>query len=336
MSVTSEDRTHGSSHYTAREVPAVYRVPTVAEDVAAGFAETPKRLPPKYFYDDYGSRLFDQICDTPEYYPMRTEGGLLAESAAAIMASVKPAHILELGSGTSRKTEYLLAAAEEQGLSPRYWPYDVCESIMASAAERLLERFPWLSIEALVGDYGAGLAHLPRPEGGCLYLFLGGSLGNFEPHEAVRVLGELAEHMHPQDRLLLGVDRVKDRAVLEAAYDDAAGVTAAFNRNVLTVLNRELDADFDPDGFAHESFFNEAASRIEMHLVARRDQRVRIGALGQDYEFPAGERLRTEISRKFTPASLASELASAGLAMSEHYQPADGAFSLVLVAPANR
>lgn len=334
MSVTSEGRANDSSQYTAREVQAVYRVPSVAEDVAAGFAETPKRLPPKYFYDDHGSRLFDRICDTPEYYPMRTEGALLAESAASIMASVRPAHILELGSGTSRKTEHLLAAAEAEGLSPRYWPYDVCESIMASAAERLLARFPWLSIEALVGDYGAGLAHLPRPDGGCLYLFLGGSLGNFEPQEAVRVLGELAERMHPSDRLLLGVDRVKDRSVLEAAYNDAEGVTAAFNRNVLTVLNRELEADFDPDGFAHEAFFNETASRIEMHLVAQRDQQVHVGALGQDYYIPAGDRLRTEISRKFTPASLASELASAGLVMSEHYQPADGAFSLVLAAPA--
>lgn len=331
---TTQNESYAAEAYTVRHVPAVHRVRSAAEDVEQGFAETPKRLPPKYFYDDYGSRLFDRICDTPEYYPMRTEAQLLEESAASIIDAVQPADILELGSGTSRKTEHLLAAAGHQGLHPHYWPFDVCDSIMASASERLRQRFRWLRVTALVGDYGAGLAHLPRPEGRCLYLFLGGSLGNFEPEESVRVLSELAAEMRTDDRLLLGVDRVKDRAVLEAAYNDAEGVTAAFNRNVLAVLNRELDADFDPDGFAHEAFFNADAARIEMHLVAERDQRVRVGALGRDYEFPTGERLRTEISRKFTPDSLADELARAGLTMDQHYQPSDGAFSLVLAAPA--
>jgi len=318
---------------TVTPVPSVHRLLTPAEDVARGFQGSPKRLPPKYFYDDHGSRLFDRICDTPEYYPMRTEARLLAESARAVMASVQPDCILEMGSGTSRKTEHLLQAAEQANAQPVYWPFDVCDSIMTSAAERLCGRFPWLTIHALVGDYGAGLDHLPRPPGRCLYLFLGGSLGNFEPEESARVLSEIASHMGPDDRLLLGVDRVKDRSVLEAAYDDAAGVTAAFNRNVLNVLNHEVDADFEPEAFAHEAFFNEAQSRIEMHLVSRRDQRVQVGALERVYDFPEGERLHTEISRKFTPASIADELARAGLVMDEHYQPEDGAFSLVLAAP---
>ncbi len=333
MAQSSQSSRDQHGRYAAQTVPAVHRVRSAAEDVALGFAEQPKRLPPKYFYDDHGSRLFDAICDTAEYYPMRTEGQLLAESAASIMAAVQPGHILELGSGTSRKTEHLLAAAADQGQAPHYWAFDVCDSIMASAGERLHQRFPWLGMSVLLGDYGAGLAHLPRPDGRCLYLFLGGSLGNFEPEESARVLGEIAEHMRSGDRLLLGVDRVKDRSVLKAAYDDAAGATAAFNRNVLNVLNREVGADFDPEAFAHEAFFNEAQSRIEMHLISQRDQSVHVGALGRDYAFPVGERLHTEISRKFTPDSLADELARAGLAMAEHYQPSDGAFSLVLAAP---
>ena len=334
MAPSSEPHRDRDVNYAARTVPPVHRIRSAAEDVERGFAERPKRLPPKYFYDDEGSRLFDAICDTPEYYPMRTEGRLLEESASSIVAAVEPAHILELGSGTSRKTEHLLTAAGNRGLRPHYWAFDVCDSIMASAADRLRQQFPWLGITALVGDYGAGLAHLPRPDGRCLYLFLGGSLGNFEPAESSRVLGELAQQMRPDDRLLLGVDRVKDRVVLEAAYNDAQGVTAAFNRNVLNVLNREVGANFDPAGFSHEAFFNEDDSRIEMHLVAERDQTVHIEALGRDYHFPAGERLHTEISRKFTPESLANELVRAGLRMDQHYEPDDAAFSLVLAAPA--
>lgn len=334
MAATSTEDVLRSPRYSRRVVPAQRPVPGLAEDVAAGFAREPRRLAPKYFYDDHGSRLFDRICDTPEYYPTRTEQALIADSAAALVTSLRPDHIIELGAGTARKTEALFSACDGLGIAPRYWPFDVCESIMQAAAERMLPRYPWLSIDVLVGDYSAGLGGLPRPAGRCLYVFLGGTLGNFEPAESEAFLGELAARMAPEDRLLLGVDRVKDRGVLEAAYNDAEGWTAAFNRNVLTVLNRELGADFDVDAFRHEAFFNESASRIEMHLVAGREQRVTVPALATSYRFAAGERLHTEISRKFTPAGLEAELGHAGLTRVDHFEPEDGAFSLLVAAPA--
>ncbi|MEX0607196.1 MAG: L-histidine N(alpha)-methyltransferase, partial [Halofilum sp. (in: g-proteobacteria)] len=189
--------------FTIQTVPPARRINTLAEDVLEGFARSPKELPPKYFYDDRGSALFDRICDTPEYYPMRTEASLLEGYGADIVAAMRPEHIVELGSGTSRKTDVLLGACEQAGIAPVYWPYDVCEGVLQETGDRLLARFPWLQVNALVGDYTAGLDHLPRPAGRCLYVFLGGTLGNFEPEPARVLLSDLTHHMDAGDGLLL-------------------------------------------------------------------------------------------------------------------------------------
>lgn len=305
---------------------------SLAEDVRAGLLSPPRSLPPKYFYDETGSLLFDRICDTQEYYPTRTEEDLLARHAQAIVEKVGPKHILELGSGTARKTRHLLQACGTQEMVG-YWPFDVCREILEQSSEALAESYPWLEVQPLLGDYSAGLEHLPLLDGPCLYLFLGGSLGNFEAPAAVGLLAELASRMSTDDRLLLGVDRVKSPAVLEAAYDDAAGVTAAFNRNVLSVLNRELEADFQIDHFDHRAIYNDEQARVEMYLVAQRPQEVRLGRLGETLRFEEGETILTEISRKFTLDSAAAMLADAGLHLDDHYTPPNQYFSLLLATP---
>lgn len=315
------------------EVQPTSPQPTLAEDLRAGFASEPKSLPPKYFYDGHGSALFDRICDTPEYYQTRTEDALLADSASEVLARQRPDHILELGSGTSRKTRRLLDACGSLGLAPRYWPFDVCREVVQQAGARLMAEYPWLGVTGLVGDYLAGLDALPAPEGRRLYVFLGGTLGNFTANESVAFLRELRGCMGEGDALLLGVDRVKDPAVLEAAYDDAAGVTAAFNLNVLSVLNRELGADFPPGAFSHRAVYNAAEQRIEMYLEACRAVRVHVASLGETYVFRRGERMLTEISRKFTPGSLAAELARAGFGVDTRFEPANGYFTLALARP---
>jgi len=316
-----------------REIVPSRRQPTLAEDVRAGFAERPRSLPPKYFYDARGSELFDRICDTPEYYQTRTEDALLREAAAEILAAQRPDHIVELGSGTSRKTRRLLDACEPLSITPRYWPFDVCQEVVERAGRDLTASYPWLPVTGLVGDYLAGLGGLELPQGRCLYVFLGGTLGNFDTGESVAFLSELRERMSEGDGLLLGVDRVKDPAVLEAAYDDAQGITAAFNRNVLNVLNRELGADFPLEQFRHRAVYNAAEARVEMYLVAQAALEVPVERLGRSYRFEAGEALLTEISRKFTVDTLETELREAGLRVVTNHEPPDRYFSLVLARP---
>lgn len=316
-----------------RVVPPARPVADLAEDARRGLLRRPRSLPPKYFYDERGSRLFDAICATPEYYPTRAEDALLARHAAAIIARARPGHILELGSGTSRKTRHLLAACEGGATAPTYWPFDVCEEMLLAAGAELARRYDWLTVRPLLGDYCAGLTHLPLPAGRRLFVFLGGTIGNFEPAQAAALLGELRALMGPGDFLLLGADRVKDPAVLHAAYNDAGGVTAEFNRNLLHVLNRELDADFAVDAYRHEALYREDLRRIEMYLVSTRAQTVRLRALDACIGLAEGERILTEISCKFTPDALAALLAAAGLALDAHYAPPDGAFSLVLAHP---
>lgn len=319
----------GGTH-RVRRVEPTQQVNGLADDVIEGFAQTPRCLPPKYFYDAEGSALFDRICELPEYYPTRSERSLLDAHADAIIHATRPDHVIELGAGTARKTVALLDACDRAGVAPVYWPFDVCPSVVESTCERMRQRYPRFGVEGLVGDYTAGLGHLPRPEGRCLYLFLGGTLGNFAPHEGQALLAELAGHMDAADHLLVGVDRVKSRATIEAAYNDGAGVTAAFNRNVLAVINRELDGDFDPDAFRHEAVFNETDSRIEMYLIAERAQTVSLGAIQREYTFAAGESILTEISRKFTPQMLATELTAAGLESQSQFVAPGDYFSLTL------
>ena len=310
--------------------PARY-VRNLAEDVLAGLVNPPRKLPPKYFYDERGSILFDRICDTQEYYPTIVEDALLSRSARDIIQKIAPDHILELGSGTSRKTRHLFRAYQDRS-GVIYWPFDVCREVLVETAEALAIEYPQLDVRPLLGDYSAGLEYLPQLSGRSLYVFLGSTLGNFEEEEAITLLRELSKRMSVQDRLLLGVDRVKPADILRAAYDDSMGLTAAFNRNLLCVLNRELKGDFKPDAFLHRAVYNDEASRIEMYLVARMQQEVNLESLKLKLEFSEGESILTEISRKFTLESVEQLLSKAGLRLEEHYTPENECYSLLLVA----
>lgn len=313
-------------------VEPVRCVPDLAADVRAGLVEPPRWLPPKCFYDDRGPELFEAICGTPEYYPTRAEAALLADSAASIIECVVPGHIIELGSGGSRKTRHLIAACDGLGVPARYWPFEVSSQIMLDGATQLIADYDWLHVEAMSGDYTAGLANLPLADDGGrrLFVFLGGTIGNFEPAQAEAFLAEIVTLMNPGDALLIGFDRLKDAAVLEAAYDDAAGYTAAFNRNMLTVLNRELGGDIPVAAYRHRAVFNRENSQIEMRLVAERGHRVRFAALDLAFDIAAGEEILTEISRKFSREGITGLLERAGLREATHFEQGAAQYSLVL------
>jgi len=306
----------------------------LAEDVRQGLSGRPKRLAPKYFYDKEGSELFERICSTREYYPTRVENGLLARHAVDIIDRTRPDMIVELGSGSSRKTTHLLSACHGLGCYAKYQPVDICAEMLREAGHRLSAHYSWLEIEGVVGDYCLNMRALPQNNGSRLFVFLGGTLGNFDEQEALSFLCQLNGVMEDCDHFLFGVDRVKDAGVLNAAYNDAQGYTAAFNRNILNVINRELSGEFDLQYFEHCAWFNEDHSRIEMHLRSTRDQVVPIRQLGMDIDFLEDETILTEISRKFTPDSFTALLHSAGFAVEDHYQPDDGYFSLILAKPA--
>jgi len=306
---------------------------TLADDVLDGLTKPFKELPPKHFYDERGAELFDRICDLPEYYPTRCERAILQARADEIAARTGATDLVELGSGTASKTRVLLTALHAAGTLERYVPLDVTESMVRTTAAELVEEYPGLRVHGIVGDFERHLHAIPPAAGPRIIAFLGGTIGNFTPGSRRRFLRGLAKTMGPDDRLLLGTDLVKDPNVIEAAYDDSAGVTAEFNRNVLHVINRELDADFDPDGFEHVAFFDREREWIEMRLRALRRHTVRVGALGIDVAFSAREELRTEISAKFTPLRLESDLAAAGLRLEELYTDDDGLFGLSLAAP---
>lgn len=308
-------------------------LPSAEDDARRGLLEKPRSIPPKYFYDERGSRLFDRICDTREYYPTRTEQALLERSARTIIRHTLPEHLFELGSGTSRKTRVLLDACQSLEVYPIYWPLDVSREVLVTTAHDLHDTYDWLEVRVVVGDYTGGLAGLPAMPGRELALFLGGTVGNFPPAQAESFLQELASHLDEDDFLLIGLDRVKDRRVLEAAYNDTKGLTAAFNRNVLNVLNRELDADFDPEAFRHVALYNEEAERIEMYLESKAAQTVRLGALERNIELKAGERILTELSRKFTPKSIEALLRAGGFRLLERFDAPDEWYSLALAAP---
>ncbi|MEM7468538.1 MAG: L-histidine N(alpha)-methyltransferase [Pseudomonadota bacterium] len=308
-------------------------IPSLVDDALSGLFGENKSLPPKYFYDDRGSELFDQICDEPEYYPTRTEDALLRQSALDVIQKTRPQKILEFGSGTSRKTVHLLNACEALEWQPVYIPFDVCDDIIIKSAATLQNRFPWLDVEPISGDYTAGLGNLPIDGGPNLFLFLGGTIGNFAAAEATRFLGEVRSIMKANDFLLIGADRVKEPARLHAAYNDAAGVTAEFNLNLLEVLNRELDASFDPSSFAHYACYNPDEHQVEMYLMSMESQSVEARELGKSIEFDEGEAILTEISRKFTKQSLEDLLRAAGFKVVGHFEATENPFSLALVSP---
>jgi len=306
---------------------------TLADDVLDGLTKPFKELPPKHFYDARGSELFDRICELPEYYPTRAERAILERHAADIVAASRAAELLELGSGYATKTRVLLDAMATAGTLDRYLPFDVAESVVRRPAEDLVAEYPGLRVHGVIGDFERHLDCVPPASGPRTVAFLGGTIGNFPPGSRRRFLRGIASGLRPADRLLLGTDLVKDPEVIRRAYDDAAGITAEFNRNVLHVLNRELGADFDPDGFEHVALFDTEREWIEMRLRAVRTATVTIPDVGLEVQFAAGEEVRTEISAKFTRPRLEGDYAAAGLRMTDWWTDPDGLFALSLAAP---
>jgi L-histidine N-alpha-methyltransferase len=285
---------------------------SLEEDARLGLTSTPKDIPPKWFYDDRGSALFDEITRLPEYYPTRCERAILVARASEIVAAAGADTLVELGSGTSEKTRILLDAMRDAGSLVRFVPFDVSKQTLHDAAAAIEEEYPGVDVEPVVGDFTLDLDTIPRT-GRRLVAFLGGTIGNLLPDARARFLRDVGATLAPDDAFLLGTDLVKDVGRLVAAYDDARGVTAEFNKNVLHVINRELDADFDVDAFAHVAHWDARNDWIEMRLRSARDQRVHVGALDLDVRFTAGEEIRTEVSAKFTRARVERELRAAGL-----------------------
>lgn len=298
-------------------------------DVRHGLTAEPKTLPPKWFYDDRGCELFEAITAAPEYYPTRCERQILSLRAGEIAAACPADTLVELGSGTSIKTALLLDALVEQGSLRRFIPFDVSETTMRAAADRLLRSYPDLEIHGVVGDFERHL-HTLAGGGRRLVVFLGGTVGNLEPRQRAAFLSQVAAGMRPGDALLLGTDLVKDVDRLVAAYDDASGITAAFNLNVLQVMNRELGADFDVDGFRHVARWDDEREWIEMRLRSTTDQVVSLPAVDLVVGFAAGEEVRTEISAKFRRSGVEAELSAAGLDLAQWWTDDDGDFAVSL------
>jgi L-histidine N-alpha-methyltransferase len=299
-------------------------------DVREGLTATPKEVPPKYFYDERGSQLFEDITRLPEYYPTRCEREILDRCAGRIAEASGADTLIELGSGTSEKTRLLLDAMVEGGRLRRFVPFDVSETTLRDAAAEIAREYPTLDVHGVVGDFDHHLPLLPAG-GRRLVAFLGGTIGNLTPSERKRFLAELVSGLEPGDGLLLGTDLVKDVGRLEAAYDDSAGVTAEFNRNVLHVVNASLDADFDPELFQHVAFFDLDNEWIEMRLRSRATHTVTIpGCDGLQVSFEAGEEMRTEISAKFRRPGVEAELGAVGLELTEWWTDSAGDFALSL------
>jgi L-histidine N-alpha-methyltransferase len=306
---------------------------SLANDVLDGLTRPFKEIPAKHFYDARGSDLFEQICELPEYYPTRAERAILLARADGIIRRTAAGELVELGSGSAEKARILLAAMSRAGTLRRYVPLDVSESALEAASQELLDEFDELTVHGVIGDFERHLGHIPEADGAPrIVALLGGTIGNFLPGTRRRLLREIGRLLGPRDRLLLGTDLVKDPAVIEAAYDDSAGVTAEFNRNVLHVINRELDADFSPEAFEHIAFFDRKHEWIEMRLRSQRPCSVLVGDLGLRVDFAAGEELRTEISAKFTRARVEEDFHAAGLELDAWYTDPDELFALSLAA----
>jgi L-histidine N-alpha-methyltransferase len=311
-------------HLTPEDLEAALRA-----DVARGLTFVPKVLPPKWFYDGRGSALFEALTRLPEYYPTRREREILTREAAEIARLAAADTLVELGSGTSEKTRLLLDAWTAGGRLRRFAPFDVSETTLRQASEAVAAEYAGIDVHAVVGDFEHHLEQLPAGGRRCV-AFLGGTIGNLLPVERARFLGDLRATLAPGDSLLLGVDLVKDRARLLAAYDDAAGVTAEFNRNVLSVINGHLHADFEPERFEHVALWDAEQEWIEMRLRATGAMDVRVNALDLDVAFAAGEELRTEVSAKFRRPGVERELAAAGFGLARWWTDAAGDFGLSL------
>jgi L-histidine Nalpha-methyltransferase len=307
---------------------------SLAEDARRGLDRPrgERELPPKHLYDERGSDLFDQITRLPEYYPTRCERAILNRQAPGLVEATDARELIELGSGTASKTRALLYAMAGAGALERYVPFDVDPSVVEACAHELSDLYPGLSVHGIVGDFTCHLGHVPDGERR-LIAFLGSTIGNLMPDARREFLASVREMMGPSDRFLLGTDLLKDVAVIEAAYNDANGLTADFNLNMLRVLNRELGADFDVDAFEHEAVFEPEPSWVEMRLRARSEQQVRIPGAGIELTLEAGERIRTEVSTKFTLDVLARELAEAGMELESFFTDPAGMFGLSLATP---
>jgi L-histidine N-alpha-methyltransferase len=305
-----------------------YVAESLRADVLAGLLAMPKTLPPKWFYDARGSELFEQITELPEYYPTRSERRVLADHSPEIAELTQAVSLVELGSGSSEKTRLLLDALRTTGLR-QFVPVDVSATALREAAAAIARDYPGLDVHGVVGDFTEHLDRLPveRPR---LVAFLGGTIGNLVPSERAKFLSGLRSVLFEGEWLLLGTDLVKDPDVLVRAYDDSAGVTAEFNKNVLSVLNRELDADFDVAAFQHVALWDPEAEWIEMRLRATRAMRVRLAALDLDVRLAQGEEIRTEVSAKFTRPGVTAELAAAGFELTRWFTDPDGRFAVSL------
>jgi L-histidine N-alpha-methyltransferase len=313
-----------SNHLAADSAAVALR-----RDVYTGLTQTPKTLPPKWFYDSVGSDLFDQITRLPEYYPTRTEAQILRDHSAEIAAASGADTLVELGSGTSEKTRVLLRALRDTGSLRRFIPFDVDAGMLQTASSAILDEYPGIEIDAVCGDFEEHLGKIPRV-GRRLVVFLGSTIGNLTSGPRAEFLSALSDTLVEGDTLLLGTDLVKDPGRLIRAYDDSAGVTARFNRNVLAVVNRQLDADFDLEAFDHVANWNADEERIEMWLRAGSAQRVRVAALDLTVDFAAGEQMLTEVSCKFRQQGVVDELAAAGLKRSHWWTDPAGDFGLSL------
>ncbi|MET8583673.1 L-histidine N(alpha)-methyltransferase [Streptomyces collinus] len=312
--------------HVTRTLPEDATDAALRADVLSGLTGHPKTLPPKWFYDAVGSELFERITELPEYYPTRAEREILSVRSGEIAAASGARTLVELGSGSSEKTRFLIDALT--GLRS-YVPVDVSESALTQAGRALIEERPGLDVHALIADFTAPL-ELPATPGPRLVAFLGGTIGNLLPAEREKFLASVRALLAPGDGLLLGTDLVKDEGTLVRAYDDAAGVTAAFDKNVLAVVNRELGADFDPDAFDHVALWDAEREWIEMRLRSRTAQTVKVPALDLAVHFAAGEDLRTEVSAKFRREGVSAELAASGLELTHWWTDSEGRFALSL------
>ncbi|MFT3766869.1 MAG: L-histidine N(alpha)-methyltransferase [Minicystis sp.] len=312
--------------------PAAEASPSPDERVRlrAALSRALPEIPPIYFYDDHGSELFEQITRLPVYYPTRTEIGILGRHAPDIMSAVRPRHLVELGSGAGRKIRLLLDAWQSVGGGETCTMLDVNALFLEQSISRLRADYPGYSFRGVIGDFTADLGRL-GPGGARLVVFFAGTIGNLFPEERRAFFREIARRMDPSDALLVGVDRVKDRARLEAAYNDPEGVTAAFNRNALSVVNRRFGANFDPTAFAHRAFYDAERAWIEMRLVASRRMEVHVPSLDLRLDLDRGAEIRTEVSCKFTRASLDAAAVDGGLTVTHWYTDPDDLFALALL-----
>jgi L-histidine N-alpha-methyltransferase len=307
----------------------------MAADVRAGLTKPFKELSPRYFYDQRGSQLFEAITELPEYYPTRCERAILEDRSSEIVAAARPHSLIELGSGSATKTRVLLDAMREAGCLETYCPVDISEEITTETAREIAEEYDGVQVRGLVCDFEHDLERVPV-EGPRTIAFLGGTIGNFEPSQRASFLRRVANLLGEGDRFLLGTDLVKDRATLEAAYDDSQGVTAEFNKNVLAVLNRELHADFDLDAFEHVARWDAENLWVDIRLRSLANQVIDVASLELQIPFRAGEEMRTELSTKFARPGLEGIYADAGLELTDWWTDPEGLYALSLGRASSR